>query len=400
MMTARMTRELSWNSPAQVIPPREMRRLVLPGTLLLLLAATGLLWQFRFECVPGIPRLQPAASLSPGATWEGETLRLKVSPAEPGPVVARLDFPGTQPVDFLHLRFNFAAKDLLPGPKLWQDGRLILEWQPPGGGAHQDSPMSTVRHRLGGGVEEWVTHPDGPAAIPSLRVEHLGVGGEVELKDLQVSVVRERLSWKLGRWLLLGAWFVWLVGWIGLHAGLPRTFAAAAIWLLVGVHFVVPGPWHSYKSLVQPFQIGTAAAAGQRPPDPLKIAPVAAGELPEQGALTLRLKHLVSGARPFLHIALLFGPTLLCACLVGRQPAGSLGVLFSLAIEGAQLAFGYGFDAVDVFDLVCDATGIALALFVHHRLMRIAHASAAAGKIRAAVSAWCGSGGRKTRGAA
>ena len=76
MMNARMTRELSWNFPAKVIPPREMRRLVLPGTLLLLLAATGLIWQFRFECVPGIPRLQPAASLSPGATWEGETLRL------------------------------------------------------------------------------------------------------------------------------------------------------------------------------------------------------------------------------------------------------------------------------------------------------------------------------------
>ncbi len=377
-----------------------MRRLVLPGTLLLLLAATGLLWQYRFERVPGVSPLRPATIPSPGAGWEGEALRLKVGPAQPGPVVARLVFPEIRAVDFLHLRYNLAAEDLVPGRKRWEDGRLILEWQPPGGGPHRDNPLSTVRHHLGGRVEEWVAHPAGPAAIPSLRIEHLGVGGEVVLKDLQVSVVRERLWWKVGHWVLLGAWFAWLVGWMGKRHGLARTFAAAAIWLLVGVHFVVPGPWRSFQSFGPPFQIGTAAAVGPRFPDRPPIPAVAAGEIPEQGHLALRLKRLVSEARPFLHIALLFGPTLLSACLVGRRPAGSLGVLFSLAIEGAQLAFGYGFDAVDVFDLACDAVGIALALLVHRRLMRLANASAAVGKIRAAMSSWSGSGAPKTPDAA
>ena len=55
-------------------------------------------------------------------------------------------------------------------------------------------------------------------------------------------------------------------------------------------------------------------------------------------------------------------------------------------------------DAVDAFDLFCDAAGIALALLVHRQLMRTATASA--GKIRAAIFAWSGSGPRKTPDAA
>ena len=94
------------------------------------------------------------------------------------------------------------------------------------------------------------------------------------------------------------------------------------------------------------------------------------GKIPDQGDFTLRLKHYAAKARSLLHIALLFGPTLLIACLVGKRPAWSLGVILALAVEAAQFAFGYGFDWVDVFDLACDATGIALALAVHHRLKR------------------------------
>jgi glycopeptide antibiotics resistance protein len=58
------------------------------------------------------------------------------------------------------------------------------------------------------------------------------------------------------------------------------------------------------------------------------------------------------------------------ACLVGRKPARSLAVILALAIEAAQLAFGYGFDRVDVFDLASDAVGIGLALIVHSSLKR------------------------------
>jgi glycopeptide antibiotics resistance protein len=39
-------------------------------------------------------------------------------------------------------------------------------------------------------------------------------------------------------------------------------------------------------------------------------------------------------------------------------------VLLSIAIESAQIAFGYGFDRVDVADLLHDALGIAAAMIL------------------------------------
>jgi glycopeptide antibiotics resistance protein len=92
------------------------------------------------------------------------------------------------------------------------------------------------------------------------------------------------------------------------------------------------------------------------------------GKIPDQGDFTLRLKHYAANARPLLHIILLFAPALATACLVGRKPARSLAIMFAFAIESAQLAFGFGFDWVDVFDLASDAVGIALALVAHSHL--------------------------------
>jgi glycopeptide antibiotics resistance protein len=94
------------------------------------------------------------------------------------------------------------------------------------------------------------------------------------------------------------------------------------------------------------------------------------GRIPDQGHFTLRLKHYAENARSLLHIALFFVPVFLTACLIGKRPARTLGIVFALSVEAAQFAFGYGFDWVDVFDLACDATGIVLALVVCQRLQR------------------------------
>lgn len=94
------------------------------------------------------------------------------------------------------------------------------------------------------------------------------------------------------------------------------------------------------------------------------------GKIPDKGDFTLRLKHYIAKARPLLHIAMLFVPAWVIACLVGRRSAMSLSVILALATEAAQFAFGYGFDWVDIFDLVCDAMGIAFALAAHQELKR------------------------------
>ncbi len=74
--------------------------------------------------------------------------------------------------------------------------------------------------------------------------------------------------------------------------------------------------------------------------------------------------------RPILHALLLFLPALAFAFLLNRKSAIMLAVGLAVAIEVAQTAFGYGFGWDDVGDLVTDAIGIALALWVWERIGR------------------------------
>lgn len=368
-----------------------MRRLILPLTFLSLVAAVGFLWQYRFERSPGLPTirladLRAATPQPPGAEWLGSEarprLRLRVNSAHPKPMVTRLDFPGMQAVDLLHIRFQITASNLTPGKRLWEDGRCIIEWHSPSGGtAWENNPIGSARYNHLGDVVEWVTRPDHPPAIPALRVENLGINGDFELSVFEATVVRATWFWKIGRWVVMVAWLAWAVAWIGVGAGFIRSLLAATVWLVMGLYFVVPGPWKLYHSFGTSFCIGSESKSSLEPtthpritrPDTTSSRPTpleSVGKIPDQGDFTLRLKHYAAKARPMLHIILLWAPTLLIACLVGRRQACSLAVILAVAIEAAQVAFGYGFDWVDVIDLACDATGIAVALLAHRHLKR------------------------------
>jgi glycopeptide antibiotics resistance protein len=96
----------------------------------------------------------------------------------------------------------------------------------------------------------------------------------------------------------------------------------------------------------------------------------ALGKIPVQGSLALRIKYFITQARPLLHVLLLFAPSLALAWLVGRRPALFIASTLALAIELAQVAFGYGFDGMDALDLACDASGIALAIWVHKKMLK------------------------------
>ena len=363
-----------------------MRRYILPLTFLALVAAIYFLWQHRFERSPGVPTLhladlRAAYGQLPSAEWLGpETrprLRLRVDRSQPRPVATRMDLPGMKAIDLLHLRLQFAATHLTPGKQVWNDGRCIIEWHSPAGGDEwENNPVGSARHNHLGDVEQWVTRPDQPPASPALRLENLGTGGDFELLVFEATAVRETWLWKIGRWLLMAAWLAWAVAWIGGKTNFIRSVLAASVWLLMGLYFVVPGPWKSYHSIGTPFNIGKEVSSQPRAVSSIPISnihtPLASvGEIPDQGDFTLRLKHYATHARPLLHIILLAVPTLLIACLVGAKSARSLAVILALAIEAAQISFGYGFDWGDLVDLACDATGIALALLAHRYLRRL-----------------------------
>ncbi|RYD22088.1 MAG: hypothetical protein EOP88_09210 [Verrucomicrobiaceae bacterium] len=367
-----------------------MRRFCLFGTLLLLVAGLILLWQHRFERSGAYPvfalaDLAASAGASPGSQWKelssGPAILLKVDDQHRN-VVARLAFPGLGPVDFLRVRYVVASKGLLPGKELWEDGRGIIEWHAPGRSAVENDPFFSTRHDLESERTEFVMRPRRGPALPVLRLENLGTAGEMQVREMEVVVLKERWTWKTGRWLLMAGWIAWLFAWMRPAGGKRRAgpLVTAVAWLFMGLYFVVPGPWKSLHALGPPFSIRAQSVtplesqAPAAPPVAQADAPEtleAVGEIPPNGDITLTIKLLLAGSKWILHVPLLFAPVLLTACLAGRRPALTLGILFSFAVEAAQIGFGFGCDATDLVDLAADAAGILLALAVHHGLASI-----------------------------
>jgi hypothetical protein len=371
-----------------------MRRTMLFGSFLALVAALAGLWAYRFERVPGLPvwrlaDLQAAAPVLPGVEWTGTpadpAVRLWVDAGNPQ-LAVRLALPGIPPVDMLHVRFRMSSRGLIPGPEKWDDGRLLVEWHPPDGGpGWENDQCHSIRYDHASEEETLVMHPLRAPAVPALRIEHLGHSGEFDLANLEITVVRERAVWKIGRWFLVIGWLAWGIAFLRSWPGIGwwRALGAAAVWLLMGIYCVVPGPWKSQRAMGPDFRLGTGQAAltasepapmaAATAQNPLRISSGAVpvlGKIPDQGTWMLKVKHRLAQARPLLHALLLFGPALAMALLVGRKPALALMVIFALATELAQIAFGYGFTLLDIGDLACDAAGIALALGVYQKISR------------------------------
>jgi hypothetical protein len=372
--------------------PAVPRPILLIGTFLVLAAALGVLWTQRFEQVPGTPvrtlaDLRAGAPVMPGVEWLGSvdrpTLRLTVMPQQPG-VAMRLVIPGAGAAEMLHFRYRVSARSLIPGSEKWQTGRILVEWHCADGSGR--TSLNTVAGAMGDEQKGWdslVASPAQGPAWPALRVEHLGLSGELELADMEITEVRERPLWRYGRVPLVLAWFAWFFGWIRSWPRVtpPRALAAASVWLFVCIQLAIPGPWEIQKPMIAGFNLGAvprseATNTAEAPPSvatgkPMALAAsgavTASGKIPPGGGLLLQAKNLFARIRPVLHVLMLALPALASAWLVGSRPTVFPAVFAALAIEGAQTLFGYGFDWIDVTDLLCNAAGIALGLWLAER---------------------------------
>lgn len=366
-----------------------MRRFALLGSFVALVAAIFYLWQQRFERSPQFPTYRLAdlkAMTAPvaGVEWlnTGCNPRIRLSADKAGtPVCVRMEFPGILPVDALQVRVRMESHGLKAGQEAWDDGRCIIEWHPVGGGSSENDAVASVRGDDPGEVTNFVMRPKLSPAVPVLRLEFLGRAGEFELTLFEATVVRETWVWKIGCWVILAAWLAWSYGFV-VHIGGKgwlRSLLGASLWLLMGIYFVVPGPWGNLRPLAAPFQVGQEVAKPLSPgkePNPQltglatdAIALKSVGEIPIKGDLLLRIKFIFFKLRPLLHILLLLGPALVIALLVGSRSALWLTAIFAAATEVAEVAFGYGFDLDDVYDLVSDAIGIGLGLWLSHGLI-------------------------------
>lgn len=262
---------------------------------------------------------------------------------------------------------------------------MMIEWHSErmAGEVEQDLVGSIQFDEDSGHVTLVATPYNGPAR-PALRLEHLGLAGKFEVMDLEITAVRERELWKTGRWFLACGWLGWFIAFIRpcSAASRWRVLAASGVWLLMGIQFVVPGPWKIERPLITVFELGESVdgqPSKQAPPlvssgsnEAISSGAVSSsGKIPVRGGLALRIKLLAAEARPLLHVLLLMGPVFVSALLAGRKPAFLLAIMLSFAIEGAQVAFGYGFDWLDVLDLLTDAGGIVLGLWLAKRFSMI-----------------------------
>lgn len=375
-----------------------MVRFKLSGAFVILLAATCCLWQFRFVRDPHQPTITlgnlRSTPLCAGASWTGTGTQpaLLMQPATPAkPTILWLPLPHLPPANWLHLKFHLQAANLRVGPQPWSDGRLILEWQGLGGSREFD-PISAARDNQDTGSVSLIARPEQGPATPTLRLENLGSSGDFRILTFEATVVEERASWRVGKWLLIVAWISWLATAAGLasNPNRLRPTMAAGIWLLMAINFSFPGPWKTLHPLAAPFQLGaerppppepahpaaaptTPAAtttAPDHPPTAAKPPLASAGRIPTPGNLVVKVQDYIHHRWPFLkslyHTPLLFAPTLLSLLLIGQRRSVWLAAFISLTIEIAQLAFGFSCDWQDLIDLLCDGIGIFLACRTYH----------------------------------
>jgi hypothetical protein len=375
-------------------PARVIRKILLMAGFAILCAAVLLLWRHRFERIPGqagfsLVDLVPCAEHGETAVRDPRTGAILMRHAASGPAqVALFDFPAMEDAGHLHIRLRATARDLTPGSADWEDGRTFIEWHDPQGLLPPD-PQSIHSARYDTVVRRdrnaMVIRAAHPGAVPRLRVEHLGISGFYQIDSLDVLPVRPSAVWKYGRWPVLAGWLLWVMALVRKNKKPAwwRGFLTAVVCVVMATRFIVPGPWEIIRPLAVDFSLGAEQARSPAAADDINTSgmpfPVLRspaeplGKMPVSGNLILKIKHYLSMIRPVLHGLLLFAPAFTIAWLAGWRVALMLSAMIAAGIEIAQCLFGYGFDLLDVSDLIFDACGIALGLWVYSRFSARIH---------------------------
>ncbi len=314
----------------------------------------------------------------------GESLRFtRTANSAPLAVSAPIHDLGT--VSGLHFAFVLRSKHLKPGRQDWEDGRFLIDWHAPGGGKVLETDyVSSIRHTCFHREKGVILTPPKSPAVPVPRFEHQGASGYFELTELAITPVKPRTWWPFAVIGLIAAWTTWVYFLLGSSGKTTRRrrVACALLWVFVASQLILPGPWKSVRPLVGDLNLGSSVAVAETTVSPMPPTnsgkappPVATAIAPSDDRTVksnplLRLKLLLSQARPLLHALMMAAPALGFMVLVGIRPGILLAALLAAGIELSQLAFGYGFGWDDVLDLVSDGMGILAAAFSCRCLLR------------------------------
>jgi hypothetical protein len=150
----------------------------------------------------------------------------------------------------------------------------------------------------------------------------------------------------------------------------------------MGALFAFPGPWERIYPLLIPYDLGASMETRDgpsfavKPPVPETKTPQgiasqgALGKIPEQGGWIIQIRSHLKRQRLLLHTGFVVGITVLFSYLVGSRRAAWLAGGLVLAMEAAQIGFGYSFDFGDFMDLACGAAGITIGWLLFGKLNR------------------------------
>jgi hypothetical protein len=341
------------------------------------------------EPTVGMAALKAALPVLPdGAFWDecmnGPTLRIAAGSAD-RKVALSFRLAVSDAVEALHVGMVMSAKDLLLGEKEWDDGRVLICWVSEGeNGPIEIDPVASVRGSQRKEGISLVTAPSFGAGYPVVVIENLATSGEMTISALELTPVRHRPSWRWMRWVLGACWFSWLFACLSgsSKVSLPRRAAAAALWVVMGALFAFPGPWERIYPLLIPYDLGASMETRDgpsfavKPPVPETKTPQgiasqgALGKIPEQGGWIIQIRSHLKRQRLLLHTGFVVGITVLFSYLVGSRRAAWLAGGLVLAMEAAQIGFGYSFDFGDFMDLACGAAGITIGWLLFGKLNR------------------------------
>ena len=391
-----------------------MRRFSVSLLLAILLAtATGILWRFRFEHA-GPPLSEPFKPGLPGWTWldgkgrennpdsEG-TLVLSKQDGDPAINVERV--LGTlDGVRFLHLQAETKWTNVKQiGEIRWATARgLIYGKQPDGSNTWPKDHWLINAY----GNSDWHREESVLDLLPNIgetrfALQHLGEHGTLEVRNVEINVVRQR-SWYLSAAATLtGLWILW-AAW-AIAPSLPRSIRLRPIRTLLGGSAVIAAAWFLVfpqprfcaRPLVGGFELGrpiaTLPPAPLPPPPPTAVVPPVAiapppvvqvpDPVPRSPASPIteqREEHTIEQEIRFIHDTtnfthlfayFAFGLGLFFLATPRAWPMAAIVTVLSEVVPNWQLQQAW--DLGDLGDLAADFSGLVLAALAVTFLKRL-----------------------------
>jgi hypothetical protein len=384
------------------LPVRQGMRgfLVACVSLVLLLAASWVFWQFRYEEYPGYARmaLRPGADVpyqvmsSPESiAWDSASGRLSIRAATGESPTVEMDWDSWPRDGYAHVRIAGRAVGLIRGTHDWNDGRVVVVWRNDDGSL-QRGCAGLLGVRGDDFRDSDVIVPLSRTGHPSVTFQNLGVAGMMTIERMEVTLVRQRW-WGWGAVVgLLAGWFIWsflvMRRWVAPVAGRGRL-AVAGVLTVVALYFMIlPGPWVPYRWIVSPFVIGAVEQSGKPLASPSGAVSLHGG-IRRQAAVISGSQGLITDPRPnvevpgkllsskfwemvyalkahirwLLHLSIFAGMAVILVAVLRTPRAAFPVIAMAVATEAMETLFGFGFDGDDVIDLVMDGAGIWLGVW-------------------------------------